>query len=375
MKKLLSLLLVAIMLFGLVACASTTNTPAATDTPAASEKTPAPDTTETEQPAEEQTPAEETEAPAETPVERVALNVAYMPNYASMWVLMAAKDGGYFDEEGLDVTLFEFADGPTEIAAMESGSIDLAYIGDGAHRLPANGNCKIFCYSHIGDAEMVIGLTSAGINSLADLKGKKVGYASGTSSETMLQRALADAGLTMDDIVPYDIETSNMVTAMVSGSLDACSTWSPNTWQILNEMDDAVRLCSPLDYIDETVALSSFVVMENWATEKHDVLIRFTRALLKAMDFGAPEENRPQVSQWIATQLAADVATVETQDHDGNWLTGKQLYEAVKDGTIKGYYQVQLNQMVANEKATADVQVEDYVLFDVMLEAAASLYD
>lgn len=292
-----------------------------------------------------------------------------------MWVLMAAKDGGFFDEEGLDITLYEFADGPTEIAAMESGSIDLAYIGDGAHKLPANGKCKIFCYSHIGDAEMVIGLTSSGINTLEDLKGKTVGYASGTSSETMLQRALADAGLTMDDIIPYDMDTSNMVTAMVSGSLDACSTWSPNTWQILNEMDDAIRLCSPMDYIDEAVALSSFVVMNDWAEAKHDVLIRFTRALLKAMDFGAPEENRPQVSQWIAKQLAADVATIEAQDHDGNWLTGEELYAAVKDGTIKGYYQVQLDQMVANEKATADIQVEDYVMFDVMLEAAASLYD
>lgn len=367
MKKLISLLLVLVMLLGMVACGNKTDEPA-NDTPQTNE--PAEDNNETAPPAEDETPDEQ--EPAE--VERVALNVAYMPNYASMWVLMAAKDGGFFDEEGLDVTLFEFADGPTEIAAMESGSIDLAYIGDGAHKLPANGKCKIFCYSHIGDAEMVIGLTSSGINSLEDLKGKKVGYASGTSSETMLQRALADVGLTMDDIVPYDMDTSNMVTAMVSGSLDACSTWSPNTWQILGEMDDAVRLCSPMDYIDQAVALSSFVVMNDWAEAKHDVLIRFTRALLKAMDFGAPEENRDQVSEWIATQLAADVSTISTQDHDGNWLTGKELYEAVKDGTIEGYYQVQLNQMVQNGTATEDIQVSDYVMFDVMLEAAESLY-
>lgn len=357
MKKVIGLLLALTMVIGLTACGAKAEEPA-----------PAPEKTE------EAVPAEAT-AEEEAPVERVALNVAYMPNYASMWVLMAAKDGGYFDEEGLDVTLFEFADGPTEIAAMESGSIDLAYIGDGAHKLAANGNCKIFCYSHIGDAEMVIGLKSAGVNSLEDLKGKKVGYASGTSSETMLQRALTDAGLTMDDIEPYDMDTSNMVTAMVSGTLDACCTWSPNTWQILNEMEDAVRLCSPMDYVDTAVALSSFVVMDNWANEKHDVLVRFTRALLKAMDFGAKEENLAQVSEWIATQLAADVATVDVQSHDGNWLTGEELYAAVKDGTIEGYYQTQLNQMIDNEKAPADAQVANYVMFDLMLEAAASLYD
>ena len=359
MKKVMSLLLALTMAFSLAACGSGKGTETAADSKG-EETTAAEDTT-----------AEDTAA--ET-VERVSLNVAYMPNYASMWVLMSAKDGGYFDEEGLDVTFYEFADGPTEIASMESGSIDLAYIGDGAHKRAANGNCKIFCYSHIGDAEMVIGRTSSGVNSLQDLKGKTVGYSSGTSSETMLQRALEDAGLTMADINAYDMDTSNMVTAMVSGTLDACSTWSPNTWQILNELDDAKKLCSPMDYIDKAVALSSFVVMEKWADENHDVLVRFTRALMKAMDYGAKEENLTQVSEWIATQLAADVATVEAQDHDGNWLTGEELYAAVQDGTIKGYYQTQLNQMITNGTAPEGTNVDDYVMFDLMTEAAEGLY-
>ena len=368
MKKVISLLLAMVMVFSLAACGGGASEDAAQD--AQTEETVSEDAAE----AETEEVAEDTAEETAEPAERVALNVAYMPNYASMWVIMAAKDGGYFDEEGLDVTLFEFADGPTEIAAMESGSIDLAYIGDGAHKLPANNNCKIFCYSHIGDAEMVIGRTSAGINSLEDLAGKTVGYASGTSSETMLQRALEDAGLTMDDIVPYDMDTSNMVTAMVSGDLDACATWSPNTWQILNELDDAERLCSPMDYSDKYVALSSFVVMEDWMNENHDVLIRFTRALLKAMDYAALEENLGQVSEWVATQLASDVETVELQSHDGNWLTGEELYAAVQDGTIEGYYQLQLDQMIVNGTAPEGTQVTDYVMFDVMTEAAESLY-
>lgn len=360
MKKVISLLLIAAMTAGLVACGS-----GKSETPATKEEAPA---QEAEAPAE-------TEAPEEAPVERVALNVAYMPNYASMWILMSAKDGGYFDEEGLDVTLYEFADGPTEIASMESGSIDMAYIGDGAHKLPATGKCKIFSYSHLGDADMVIGLTSKGVNSLEDLRGKTVGYASGTSSETMLLRALEDAGLTMDDIKAFDMETSNMVTAMVSGSLDACCTWSPNSWQILNEMSDAIRLCSPRDYIDKYVALASFVVMEDWAAQKRDVLVRFTRALMKAMDYAAQGENFGQVAQWIATQLATDISVIEAQSHDAEWLTGKELYEAVKDGSIKQQYQTQLNQIILNGNAPEDTEVESYVMFDVMLEAGASLYD
>ena len=129
-----------------------------------------------------------------------------------------------------------------------------------------------------------------------------------------------------------------------------------------------------MDYSDKYVALSSFVVMEDWMNENHDVLIRFTRALLKAMDYAALEENLGQVSEWVATQLASDVETVELQSHDGNWLTGEELYAAVQDGTIEGYYQLQLDQMIVNGTAPEGTQVTDYVMFDVMTEAAESLY-
>ena len=54
-----------------------------------------------------------------------------MPNYGSLWAVETAINKGYFEEEGLTLNLVEFADGPTIIAAMESGSIDVGYIGPG----------------------------------------------------------------------------------------------------------------------------------------------------------------------------------------------------------------------------------------------------
>ena len=103
------------------------------------------------------------------------LNVAYMPNYASLCSVMAAIETGAFEEEGLKVNLVEFADGPTIIAAMESGSIDIGYIGHGAHKLCINGRASIFAFSHLGNGDAIVGLKSHGVESLADLRGKKVG--------------------------------------------------------------------------------------------------------------------------------------------------------------------------------------------------------
>lgn len=66
--------------------------------------------------------------------EKVTVNVAYMPDYASLNGLISAIELGYFDDENIDVQLTEFSDGPTIIQAMESGSIDV----DTSDREPTN---------------------------------------------------------------------------------------------------------------------------------------------------------------------------------------------------------------------------------------------
>ena len=90
-------------------------------------------------------------------VEPVTLNVAYMPNYGSLWAVEAAIHKEFMAAEGITVNLVEFADGPTIIAAMESGSIDVGYIGQGAHKLCINGRASIFALSHISNGDMLIG--------------------------------------------------------------------------------------------------------------------------------------------------------------------------------------------------------------------------
>ena len=162
-----------------------------------------------------------------------------------------------------------FQDGPTEIAAMESGSMDVAYIGPGAHTLAIQGNVDIFCFQQLGDADCVIGLKSHGVNSLEDLKGKKVAYASGTSSETILLRALESVGLTMKDIEPYNMEVTNMLSAMISGSIDACAPWSPNTKVITDEVgDDAQIFVSNVYFAEEAADPASWVCMPEYAEEE-----------------------------------------------------------------------------------------------------------
>lgn len=301
------------------------------------------------------------------------VNVAFMPNYASLWAVATADAKGYFAEEGIEVAMTLFQDGPTEIAAMESGSIDVAYIGPGAHTLAIQGNVDIFCFQQLGNADCVVGFKSHGVNSLEDLAGKKVGYASGTSSEMILKRALASVGLTMDDIEPYDMDISNMISAAVSGSLDACAPWSPSTTTILDQMgDDAQVMCTNVTFSDEAADCASWVCTPSYAEANKDTLVKFTRALYKAMDFGSQEANYDEVAGYVAAACGTDKESALTQTGDGDWLDSATLVGYVEDGTIEKYYETQKANFLADGKLTEEegaTPVSDFVLFDIMKEA------
>ena len=206
-----------------------------------------------------------------------------MPNMGSASLAVTAREKGYFEEMGLTVELVEFQGGPAEIAAMAAGDIAISQIGHGAHALCAEGEAVIFQIDCTSLADAVIGNADKGISSIADLKGKKVAATSGTSAEIILNLALKSAGLTSDDLEIVEMDANGMVSAMVSGNVDACATWSPGTVTISEALGDkTVWLATNQDYINEATFPSSFITTQKYADEHHDVLVRFSRALQKA---------------------------------------------------------------------------------------------
>ena len=272
----------------------------------------------------------------------------------------------YFAAAGITVELTEFQDGPSIIAAMESGSIDMGYIGQGAHKLCIQGNAKIFALSHVSNGDAVIG--GPEVKTLEDLKGKKVGYSSGTSSEDILKNALEKAGLTMNDITAVDMDASNIVTAMLSGGVDACATCSPNSLKILEEGKALTKLCDNPPFSDKTVSLASWIVTPSYAEANADKILRFTKALFKAMNYAA-DDNYEEVAGYVAAQTKTDEASVYDQRGDADWLTGEEVARGAADGTVEKYYEIQQQNFIAAGAVEGEVPVSDYVMLDNMIEA------
>lgn len=353
MKKLLALMLALVMVFALAACGDSGEA-TATPTPAATE--PAADTTDPS---------------AETPLEPITIKVGYMNNYGSLWSVLTAEQMGYMEEQGITLELSSFADGPTIISAMESGSIDIGYIGDGAHKLCAAGNAEIIALSHISNGDAVIG--GPNVTTLEDLAGKTVAYAAGTSSEVILTNALNSVGLTMDDITAMNMDPSAIVTAMLTGDVDACALWSPESLTVLEQVEGATKLADNMTFSDTSISLASWIAMPDRVESERDMFVRFVTALFKGMDYSA-DEHYDEVAEWVADLLAIDYESAYNQRGDAEWLSGKEVYDGIADGTVAGYYELQQELMISSGNLESEVPVEDYVAFDIMTEAGDALY-
>lgn len=354
MKKLTALLLALVMMMSLAACGGNADQ---------NSQAPAP-TKEVEQ---SQAP-DESKEPEPAKPDPIKLTVAYMPNYASLWGVLSAMEQGYFEEEGITIELKEFPDGPSEVAAMESGNVQLAYIGKGAHRLCILGNATIFAPSSVHTVDKVVCMPDSGIKSVEDLAGKTIAFNAGSSSETTFNNALTVAGLTRDDVDPYEMSIDNMVPAAVSGDIDAAVCWNPYSGQILKQVEGSYEI----EFADGSTNISSWICLPKYAEENRDILVRFSRALYKGMDWGSKEENYDTVAQYCADRTKTSLESQQMQVGDAHWFNIADLTSGLSDGTIKGYYEGMQNDMVQGENITADQAKEDvgdFVLFDVIEEA------
>lgn len=303
--------------------------------------------------------------------EKVHVRVGYMPNYGSLCSIAAAIKQGYLEQENIIVELKEFANGPQIIAAMKDGTLDVGYIGHGAHKLCIQGNAVVFLLSHISNAEAIIGHRSSGVRNMKALKGMRIGTAEGTTSDTILNFALDSTGISRGECEIVNESPEEIVRDMMAGRLDACALWSPYTLEVMNKLgNNAVLLANNMNFSNRLASLSSWITTEEFAKKKKDVLVRFTRALYRGMNYRAVEGNMRQVANWVSEFAKVDAKKAYEQRQDAEWSTAGYVAVGAKDGTIEQLYATQQEQFRKAGEIHTNVPVHKYVLIDNMIEAA-----
>ncbi|HWK45228.1 MAG TPA: ABC transporter substrate-binding protein [Stellaceae bacterium] len=118
----------------------------------------------------------------------------------------------------------EFGSGNVMIEAINAGAIDLAYGSEIPPIFAAVSGARVKVIAVIkGDVneQVVLVPKDSPIRSIADLRGKRVGYVKATTTHYYLLRMLEEAGLGFGDIVPVNLTPSDGQAAFRSGALDA----------------------------------------------------------------------------------------------------------------------------------------------------------
>jgi len=148
------------------------------------------------------------------------------------WEVAIEKD--WFAEAGVDVT-FEWFDYVASMDAFAAGQLDAVLMTNG-DTLVTGSTGAIGKMVIIGDFsncnDMLVG--GPDVESVADLKGKKVGVEVGFVGHLLLLNALEDAGLTEDDVELVNVPTNETPQVLASGDVAAIVAWQPNSGQALS---------------------------------------------------------------------------------------------------------------------------------------------
>jgi sulfonate transport system substrate-binding protein len=157
-------------------------------------------------------------------------------------IAMMSRSAGVSIED-LKVDYSNFQSGQLVIEALNGGSLDFGGFSEIPPVFAAASTTQSFrqiAVTH-GDVnnQVILVLKGSRVESLEDLKGKRVGYVRATTSHYFLVQMLQSVGLGWGDITPVAIGVSDGVAAFSSGALDA---WAIYGFPIQRALADGARI-------------------------------------------------------------------------------------------------------------------------------------
>lgn len=153
-------------------------------------------------------------------------------NWLGYLPLYLARDAGYYDD--IPLRLVQLPSNTETLHAFRNGMVAAAGLTlDETLLLLESGLpiCVPLLMDYSSGADALI--ARSGIDSLQQLRGKRIGVESTAVGAHVLSRALERAGLQLEDVTVVPLEVHEHVLAFESGRIDALVTFSPTRGQLL----------------------------------------------------------------------------------------------------------------------------------------------
>jgi len=175
-----------------------------------------------------------------TSVSQVTLHIGDQAGAGAQALLTAA---GLISKLPFKVTWSDFTARPPMLLAIAAGAVDIGSVGNGPPVFAAAGGDDVaivgaFQASPHGSALLVP--ANSPIHSIAQLRGKRIAVAQGSSADYHLLTVLRKAGLSAHDVTLDNLQPAAGLAALAAGQVDAWDVWSPFAEQA--EIQDHARL-------------------------------------------------------------------------------------------------------------------------------------
>ncbi|MEV0258929.1 aliphatic sulfonate ABC transporter substrate-binding protein [Streptomyces sp. NPDC050732] len=311
-----------------------------------------------------------------------SVKIGYFPNLTHATALVGSQEG-LFQKElgGTEAKYSQFNAGPSEIEALNAGSIDIGWIGPSpainGYAKSQGKNLRIIGGSASGGVKLVV--NPAKIKSLDDVKGKKIATPQlGNTQDVAFLNWIAEQGWNVDaqsgkgDVSV--VRTDNKITpdAYKSGSVDGAWVPEPTASKLVAE-GGKVLLDEADLWPDKKFVITNIIVRQEFLKEHPKVVEAVLRGAVKT---NAWIEKNPEKAKAAANaRLKADSGkalpaevldpawkSIATTDDPLAATLDAQAAHAVKAGLLekpdlKGIYDLRpLNKVL---KAAGESPVDD----------------
>jgi NitT/TauT family transport system substrate-binding protein len=270
-----------------------------------------------------------------------SINVGVVSQEGSIPVFVAA-DQRFFESNGLDVTLKTYDTGAAMVTGMLNNEVDIAtttseYVIAG--QILKGADIRALACTGNLDYVSIVARKDRGINSIADLAGKKIGVPMGTSLEFFLGRFLTLSNISLSSIQEVNISPlAATETAIESGDVDAVITVSPYTEDALAALGSN-GISWPAQGGQAIDLLAS--CRSSWLSGNSGTVLRFIRAMNQAENFilNHPEEAKSIAKSELGLsdadaaaiwsrntfRLSLDQSLISAMEDEARWLIANKL--------------------------------------------------
>ncbi len=229
---------------------------------------------------------------------------------------------------GVKVTWNEFAAGPQLLEGLNVGSIDFGTVGETPPIFAQAANAKIKYIGYEPPApkgEAIIVPKDSTINTVTDLKGKKVVLNKGSNVHYLLVRALENAGLKYSDVETIFLAPADARAAFEKGSVDAWVIWDP----FYAAAQTSLNAKLVKDGTNTVNNHQFYLSEESYAARRPDVIAIIFDELKKVNDWAISKPN--EVATALSPLTGLDLATLEKALARGSYGINYLNDEVIKE--------------------------------------------